>query len=675
MCGVFGFYQFGPGNSISDAVAIRARDTMTHRGPDGAGLWRSPDGRVVLAHRRLSIIDLSAAAAQPMPNEDASIWVTFNGEIYNHVTLRQELLAAGHRFRTDHSDTEVLVHGYEQWGAVGLAQHLAGDYGYGLWDETRRTLTLARDRIGVKPLYFSFGAGWVAFASEIKALLELPGITRDVEPLAIYHYLSFLTTPAPMTMFKGIYKLPAGFVVQIDGGGEVTAQRFWDATPGAGIPPGDLQGLDSEARERYYVAGIRSRLRAAVEKRMISDVPFGVFLSGGVDSSTNVALMAQFMDRPVDTYTVGFRDHTHLNELEYAQLVADRFGTNHHVVLIDEHDMQGYLEKLIHSQDEPIADWVCIPLYFVSKLARESGTTVIQVGEGADEQFCGYASYMGYLDLHRRYWQPFRRWLPQPVQRGIAAAFAAAARARPGIAIYADIVDRAARDREHFWSGATVFWDTMKARVIHKERLPHETAPAALVKCGLFPESYMQPDSFNVVSSFLEHFDREHPGQDVLTRMIYNEFKLRLPELLLMRVDKIGMSATIEARVPFLDHELVEFTMDIPMVDKVRGNIPKRLLKAAVRGLIPDQIIDRKKMGFGAPMSQWLRGDFGRRVENAILSSRLLERGWFDREHIRQLCGEHRSGRRDNSLYVWTLYNLTAWYDYWIDGQNRAAAA
>jgi asparagine synthase (glutamine-hydrolysing) len=185
----------------------------------------------------------------------------------------------------------------------------------------------------------------------------------------------------------------------------------------------------------------------------------------------------------------------------------------------------------------------------------------------------------------------------------------------------------------------------------------------------------MQPDSFNVVSSFLEHFDREHPGQDVLTRMIYNEFKLRLPELLLMRVDKIGMSATIEARVPFLDHELVEFTMDIPMVDKVRGNIPKRLLKAAVRGLIPDQIIDRKKMGFGAPMSQWLRGDFGRRVENAILSSRLLERGWFDREHIRQLCGEHRSGRRDNSLYVWTLYNLTAWYDYWIDGQNRAAAA
>ena len=674
MCGIFGLIQYGAGEAPGDAVVIRARDTMRHRGPDGAGLWRSADGKTVLAHRRLSIIDLNPNASQPMCNEDGTVWVTYNGEIYNHLALRQELLGAGHRFRTDHSDTEVLVHGYEQWGAAGLAQRIAGDYAFGLWDGKARSLTLVRDRIGVKPLYVAWGPGCIAFASEIKALLELPWIERDVDPLALYHYLSFLTTPAPMTMFRGVYKLPAGYLMQIDSAGRVHAQRYWDATPGRGIDPQAIAGMDAAAREDFYVAGIRQRLRDAVSRRMISDVPFGVFLSGGIDSSTNVALMAQFMDRPVDTYTVGFRDHTHLNELEYAELVARHFGTNHHTVLIDERDMQGYLDRLIHSQDEPIADWVCIPLYFVSKLARDSGTTVIQVGEGSDEQFCGYQSYMDYLELHQRYWTPFRR-LPGALQRAAAQGFGALARLRPSLDIYADIVERAARDREHFWSGATVFWDRMKRQLVNAANLPGGTAPGGVLDSGLLPPSYLLPDSFNVVRSFLEPFDAAHPGQDALTRMIYNEFKLRLPELLLMRVDKIGMSTSIEARVPFLDHELVEFTMDIPMRDKIRGGTAKHLLKQAVRGLIPDEIIDRRKMGFGAPMSQWLRGDFGKRVEAELLASSLLRRTWFNAPYIRRLCAEHRSARRDNSLYIWTLFNLAAWYNYWIDRRPSTAAA
>jgi asparagine synthase (glutamine-hydrolysing) len=674
MCGILGIVQYGGAALPGDAVIIRARDTMTHRGPDGAGLWRSADGRAVLAHRRLSIIDLSDSAAQPMPNEDGSVWVTYNGEIYNHAALRQELSAAGHQFRTDHSDTEVLVHGYEQWGAEGLARRLAGDYAFGLWDVRERRLTLLRDRIGVKPLYFAWGPGCIAFASEIKALLELPWIERDVDPLALCHYLSFLTTPAPMTMFRGIYKLPAGYLLQVDAAGAVRAERYWDAVPGQGIPAAAVSGLDATARENFYVEGIRTRLGDAVARRMISDVPFGVFLSGGIDSSTNVALMAQHMERPVDTFTVGFRDHQHLNELEYAELVAKRFGTKHHTILIDEGDMQGYLDRLIHSQDEPIADWVCIPLYFVSKLARDSGTTVIQVGEGSDEQFCGYQGYMNYLDLYRRYWSPFRR-LPVPLRRATAQGFAALARLKPGLELYADIVDRAARDREHFWTGATVFWDTLKRQLLNVDQLPRGTAPPAMLESGLLPQSYLVPDSFNVVRSFLGPFDAAHPGSDVLTRMIYNEFKLRLPELLLMRVDKIGMSTSIEARVPFLDHELVEFTMDIPMADKIRGGNPKHLLKRAVTGLIPDEIINRRKMGFGAPMAQWLRGDFGRRVEGELLGSRLLDRGWLNRAYISRLCAEHRSGRRDNSLYIWTLFNLTAWYSYWIDGRSGAAAA
>jgi asparagine synthase (glutamine-hydrolysing) len=487
----------------------------------------------------------------------------------------------------------------------------------------------------------------------------------------MYHFLSFLTTPAPMTMFAGIYKLPAGYRLTVRADGKLDAHRYWDAVPGQGIAASDVRGLSEQAREDFLVEGIRRRLRDSVARRMMSDVPFGVFLSGGIDSSTNVALMAELMDRPVDTFTVGFRDHTHLNELEHANLIARRFNTRHHEVLIDERDMMGYLDQLIHSQDEPIADWVCIPLYFVSKLARDSGATVVQVGEGSDEQFSGYAGYMMYLELYRRYWAPFRTYVPGPLRRGAAGIARAAARLRPRLEAYADTIDRAARDREHFWSGAMVFWDIMKEQLVDRAALPPSHAGAELRGTDLLPDSYRSLDSFNVVRSFYGPFDAAHPGQDVLTRMIYSEFKLRLPELLLMRVDKIGMSTTIEARVPFLDHELVEFSMDIPMRDKVRNWEPKYLLKKAVRGWIPDAIIDRKKMGFGAPMREWLRGEFGRMVEAELLRSPLLKRGWLRADYVRMLCAEHRSGRRDASLYIWSLYNLVAWHRYWVEGARQ----
>jgi asparagine synthase (glutamine-hydrolysing) len=667
MCGIAGIVNFGGRARVEESVLIRMRDAMIHRGPDGAGLWMSPDQSVGFAHRRLSIIDLSAAAAQPMCNEDGDIWVTYNGEMYNHLALRAELLKAGRRFKTDHSDTEVILHGYEQWGIDGLAARIEGDYAIALWDEKTQQLWLMRDRIGVKPLYFSLLDDALLFASEIKALLEHPGVVREVDTTAMYHYLTFLTTPAPMTMFRGIYKLPAGFYLGVSRDGKITARRYWDAVPGQSPAAQAVAGMDFESRERYYIDGIKTRLRGAVSKRMMSDVPFGVFLSGGIDSSTNVALMSECMSRPVDTFTVGFKDHTHLNELEYADAVSKRFNTNHHQILIDESDMKGYLEQLVYSQDEPIADWVCIPLYFVSKLTRDSGTTVVQVGEGADEQFCGYASYMGYLDLYRRYWSPYRKLTPAWLRRAAAGVGLRLAGTRSGRAMYADILDRAARNREHFWSGAVVFWDALKRHLIDDRMFAGAAPDARLVECGLLPASYYQPDTFNIVQSFIGPFDAAHPGQDVLTRMIYNEFKLRLPELLLMRVDKIGMSTSIEARVPFLDHHLVEFTMDIPMEHKVRDGKAKYLLKKAVTGLIPDEIINRKKMGFGAPMSQWLRGEFGKEAESFILNSKLLGRPGFNRDFIIALCRNHRTGHEDNALFIWTLYNLAAWYQYWFE--------
>jgi asparagine synthase (glutamine-hydrolysing) len=647
------------------------RDTMLHRGPDGGSLWLSQDGAVGLAHRRLSIIDLSQAATQPMCNEDETVWITFNGEIYNHLGLRKELQAAGHVFRTDHSDTEVLVHGFEQWGLDGLLARIAGDYAFAIWDGKSRTMSLARDRIGVKPLYFYLDADRFIFGSEIKAILAHSAVRGDVEPVAMYHYLSFLTTPAPLTMFRGIYKLPAGHAITVRVDGTLDARRYWDAVPGQGIDAAAVRGLSDSATEAFYVEGIRSRLKRSVERRMMSDVPFGVFLSGGIDSSTNVALMSRLMDRPVDSFTVGFKDFQHLNELDYAQQVARQYGTNHHEILIDEKDMVGYLDSLIHHQDEPIADWVCIPLYFVSRLTRENGVTVIQVGEGSDEQFSGYASYMGYLRLYHKYWQPFRRYLPRPLQRLAAGAAQAAARVKPGLEVYADIIDRAARDREHFWSGATVFWETIKRQLVNPGADWSAAPPKALLDSGLLPKSYLETDTFTVIQSFLGPFDAAHPGADALTRMIYNEFKLRLPELLLMRVDKVTMSESLEARVPFLDHELVEFTMDIPEAWKTRNGEAKYLLKKAVEGLIPDNIIHRKKMGFGAPMAEWLRGDFGRQAEHAVMSSGLLKRGYFDVEYIRALFHDHRERRRDTSLYIWTLFNLTSWYDYWVE--RRAA--
>ncbi len=667
MCGIVGVLHYTDRHRVEESLLTRMRDTMRHRGPDGARNWIAPNGRVGFGHRRLSIIDLSDTASQPMANEDESVWLTYNGEIYNHARLRPELEAAGHRFRTDHSDTEVLVHGYEEWGIEGLLERVEGFFAFGLWDARRRRLLLARDRVGIKPLYFALPGDMLLFASEIKGIVAHPAVERDIDPVAMYHYLSFLTTPAPFTMFKGVFKLPAGHYLEVGEDGRFRAERYWDALPGRAAVPEGLAARPWPERERYWVAGIRERLERAVEKRMMSDVPFGVFLSGGIDSSTNVALMARLMDRPVDTFTVGFKDHTHLNELDEAELVAGLYKTKHHEILIDEQDMRGYLDELIHHQDEPIADWVCIPLYFVSKLAKDSGVTVVQVGEGSDEQFSGYASYMGYLDLHRKYWQPFRSYLPGFLQRSVAGAAGLAARLHPRLEVYADIIDRASRDREHFWSGATVFWDTLKDQLVMPGSIGATAVPAELLESGLLPAGYLELDTFKVIQSFNERIDCTHPGQDALTRMIYNEFKLRLPELLLMRVDKIAMSVSLEARVPFLDHDLVEFTMNIPMADKVHGNTAKYLLKKAVAGLVPDEIIYRKKMGFGAPMSQWMSGGFGHEVEASIGASRLLERGFLDRRYIAGLFRDHRAGRRDNSLYLWTLFNLTAWYDHWIE--------
>ncbi len=670
MCGIAGILRFGGTRSVDGSALKAMGDSMAHRGPDGEGNWLSPDRNIGLAHRRLAIVDLSDAAAQPMCDAEETVWVTFNGEIYNHLDLRRTLERAGHRFRTDHSDTEVLVHGYKEWGIDGLVDRLDGMFAFGLWDNGEKRLFLARDRIGIKPVYFMRTAGAFRFASEIKAILSDPDVPRDVEPAALNHYLSFMVAPAPLTMFKDIFKLPAGHILKVDSSGAMIARRYWDAVPGKGIDPGDLKGLSESAVEDFYTTGIRQRLEASIEKRMMSDVPFGVFLSGGIDSSANVALMSRLMDRPVETFTVGFKDHTHLNELDYARRVARDFKTNHHEVLIGESDMQGYLDDLVHHQDEPIADWVCVPLYFVSKLAKDSGVTVVQVGEGSDEQFAGYDSYRLYLKLHRWFWGAFNA-LPRPAQKGAASlAKGLTCPHTPRLDRIADILGRGARGQELFWGAAHAYWNVHKDRVL---TAPVEGGPwPVLEEAGLDTGGLGSGDSGEVISALMRSFDSNHPEQDELTRMIHNEFKVRLAELLLMRVDKITMSTSVEGRVPFLDHRLVDFTMDIPQSWKVKGGVSKYLLKKSLSGILPEDVLHRPKMGFGAPMAEWLRGDFGKQAETAVMGSPLMKDGYFNQDHIARRFKNHRDCRQDNALHLWLLFNLTAWHEHWIGGHGAS---
>jgi asparagine synthase (glutamine-hydrolysing) len=661
MCGICGIAFLGIEGGVDAGHLTAMRDTLVHRGPDGAGLWISADGRVGLGHRRLAIIDLSPASAQPMANEDGMVQVVFNGEIYNHAELRSELLAAGHRFATDHSDTEVLVHGYEEWGMHQLLQRLKGMFAIALWDANKGQLYLVRDRLGIKPLYWTHSRGVLLFASEIKGLLAYPGVERAIQPQAMYHYLTGMATPAPLTMFKGIYKLPAAHALVIEADGSARAWPYWDP-----LPAPAAQAADGKAHADAVVE-LRERLERSVREHLVSDVPVGVFLSGGVDSSSILASMTAAGQHSINSFSVGFKDWQHLNELDQARQVAKHFGARHHEVMIDEADMRATLDRIVWSQDEPLADWVCVPLYHVAGLAAKE-VKVAMVGEGADEPFAGYDGYQDFLRVHQRYWTPFRR-LPQPVQNLAAGLARGVAGMRWDWAVAADFATRAARDQEVFWGGATTLWETQKHLLLDMKALP--PAEAEHLPAGLLAPASGY-DSFHVIKDQKAHLERHGAEDDVLGRMIYYELKYRLPELLLMRVDKMTMAHSLEARVPFLDHELIELALRMPSEWKVRGGVGKAILKDAVRGLIPDSVIDRPKMGFGAPMAEWLRGNFGHEVEHAVLASELFKTGWFRTDVVRKLFQRHRSGARNHATYLWVLYNLTAWHERWIAGPARS---
>ena len=572
-----------------------------------------------------------------MFNEDRSVVVTFNGEIYNHELLRTELERRGHRFHS-RCDAEVLVHLYEEHGPA-MVDHLVGMFAFAIWDEREQRLLLARDRLGIKPLYFLDDGSTFAFASEIKALLPLLP-RREIDPVALSHYLTFVAVPPPRTLFSGIAKLAPAHTMVVDRRGAGPQQRYWDPIE---------HRVRVDAGEIDWEAELRFRLERSIDRRMMSDVPVGVFLSGGVDSSTNVALMSELVDHPINTFSIGFRDAEQFNEFEYARRIAQQFGTNHHEVTIDSADLWRFMPDLVHHQDEPIADPVCVPLYFVSKLAKDNGVTVVHVGEGSDELFAGYPTYVQAHQVATGPWQRFRS-LPPPARTAIAQAGTLGLRGRPGWDTHREALRRGGqRDGQLWWGGAVAFYELGLDRV---------TTPTLRRELdGQTPRGVVAEIAADA---------RRMGARDELDRLIYQDLRLRLPELLLMRVDKLTMASAVEARVPFLDHEVVELAMAMPLEEKIRDGIGKHVLKRAVSDLLPEDLIWRRKQGFGTPVSQWFRGpladDLGRRLDGSAIH----DLGYLDRAEIGRILELHRSGRAERSFQLWNLLNLSVWFDHWI---------
>ncbi|PYR22145.1 MAG: asparagine synthase (glutamine-hydrolyzing) [Acidobacteria bacterium] len=663
MCGIVGSFKPGAAGSDPDVVA-RMRDRMSHRGPDGLGIWTTQDHSCTFGHRRLSIIDVSVNANQPMVNDDATVALVFNGEIYNHADIRKELEALGkYSWHTDHSDTEMMLHAYEEWG-LDCVKRFYGMFAFAVYDGRdpgRPAVHLVRDRVGIKPLYLTkTPAGEWLFASEIRALLSHPQVSAEMDRTAFWHYLTFIVAPAPLTMFRGVFKIPAGHRVTIDWRGQATTTGWWDCDPGRSRLLSEQDISEPEA-----VQELTRLLKQSIARRMVSDVPFGVLLSGGVDSSLNVALMSELMTRPVTTFTIGYEGKESYNEFQFARRISARYQTDHHETFINAEEAQNFLPLLVRLQDEPIADNVCIPLYFLARLVKQSGTTVVQVGEGADENFLGYWWCEHYRQKYESIYRPtrngvhgWRRWLP-------------ALKARtPGFSGEdLEIQRRAESGQELFWGGAVCWWGEMRNRLT-----PRRDSFVQPVDCpvnGLLPEALTTLDSHDVVKHYVGSLNGHLSEPDVLQKIPYLEMKLRLPEHLLMRVDKLTMAHAVEARVPFLDHDVVDFATRLPPSYKLRDGVGKRILKKAAEPYIDHDLIYRRKQGFGAPMEEWFReADFGRRSLTAFDRSQLAKDGFFDKDYFRGLLEAQIRGSGGHSFQLWTVLNAVLWHASWLEGRE-----
>ena len=627
MCGIAGMVAVEGLESGARERALAMRDVITHRGPDAEGVWA--DDRAVLAHRRLSIVDLSGGS-QPLSNEDGSIWVVFNGEIYNHAEVRRDLEARGHSYRTK-SDTETIVHAYEQWGDECM-QRFRGMFAFALWDAPKRRLLLVRDRLGVKPLYWALKGDTLLFGSEIKSLLASGLVPAEARHDAIPEVLSTRSVAGTETLFRSIHRLAPGHLMVFENGRHHIRQ-YWD------VPVGERSTIGSHD----VVPRFRELLEESVRLRLMSDVPLGVFLSGGIDSSAIAAIMAGQIDRPLQAFSVAFKDRA-FNELEYSREVARAIGADAHETVIDDNDFFGALPRLIWHEDEPIAHPSSVPLYFVSALAKKH-VTVVLTGEGSDELLAGYGKYPRML-WNWRAGSVYERMLPGSVRRSIATHMLPRLPTR--VARYAQrsflAVGRTADD---------MFFDNFASiRLRDQRRLLTTPAFAA------------GPDAYRSSRAFFEH---PPAASTLLDRLLYTDIKTYLVELL-MKQDQMSMAASIESRVPFLDHHLVEFAARLPDEWKLSGLTTKRVLRLSMKGLLPESILTRPKMGFPVPFAAWTGENWSGVVRDVLLDRRARERGIVDPAAVDQLISDHAAGRTEGGDWLWSLLNLELWFRTFIDG-------
>lgn len=627
--------------------AIRAMcSALSHRGPDGEGVWlrktaggeRAP--QVGLGHRRLSVIDLSPAGGQPMPNEDETLWLVFNGEIYNFQELREGLKARGHRFRS-RTDSEVILHLYEEKGE-GLLQDLRGMFAFGLWDDPKGRLLLARDRLGEKPLVYAKVGKGLIFASEIKALFRDTGLAPRVDPQAIYHYLTFQYVPSPMSAFMGVEKIPpAHYLTWQDGA--VRLHRYWAIPQPEGCK-----------RERIYrPEELVERLEEAVRIRMVSDVAVGAFLSGGLDSSAVVALMSRHAQGPVRTLTVGFPDPGY-DEVGYARLVSRCLGTDHAEIFVDM-DIQRELPKIAWHYDEPFADASAVPTYYLAKAMR-SLVTVALDGDGGDETLAGYDRYRAarWLGLYGR--------LPRPIRDGL-------------IPRVLEAIPMRGWERSHWLHRARIFARPGEERLERRygQWMSHFTAEEKASLCTKeFLEKVGQSDPLALME---KHFYCGSDCGDILQRVLGVDMVSYLPDDLLVKTDIASMAHGLEVRAPFLDHHFVEFASRIPSRYKVRWGRGKFILRQAFKGVLPPEVLARRKMGFSPPLARWIQRDLSEMAEELLMGSRARERGYFRGDRVGEILREHLMGIRNRHHQIWNLMMLELWHRVHVDGRNEAESS
>lgn len=627
MCGIAGYIDLK--HQVDLSLIENMTRTMHHRGPDGEGYHL--DGPVALGHRRLSIIDLTGGK-QPMADDSERYWITFNGEIYNFPDLRERLKKLGHQFAT-RCDTETILAAYKQYGA-NCVDHLRGMFAFAIWDNVEKSLFLARDRVGKKPLYYFSDGQCFIFASEIKALLQHPAISREVDPQAIADYFNYNYIPFPRTIFKSIKKLRPGYhlqvAVELNGSLTLAENEYWDIryTPEPDVP------------EEEWCEALRDKISEATRMRMISDVPLGAFLSGGVDSSAVVAFMAQTQSAPVKTFSIGFKEED-FSETQYARQVAKQFGTEHHEFIV-EPDAVDMLPKLAWEYDEPFADSSAIPTYYVSKLAREH-VTVILTGDGGDETFAGYRRYPWANDMHRYdvlpdYLKKFLFGMPSSLlPEGVRGKGMLRHLSCPPFERYA---------------GINTYGESSYLKKLFSDDLKSHLR-------GEFDKTY--PD-FSLMRHYYDHCNVD----DYLTRIQYLDTKIYLAEDILTKVDRASMLCSLETRAPLLDHEVLELAARMPASLKIKGGETKYILKKALEPILPKNILYRKKMGFGVPLVHWFKSDLVDYASDVLLSTEARQRGFFNPEQVSQVLEVHKKRGRDLSSRIWSLLFFEHWCQTWL---------